>query len=205
MGVVRDFHLKSLREKIDPCIITSKADRYVKAGILLSGQNPVQTVSYIRQTWQKLYPDEVFEYQFLDEQIASFYETETLTTRLINAFTGIAILICCLGLYGLVSYVVVQRTKEIGVRKVLGASVLSIVTLLSKDFLKLVLIAIFIATPIAWWAMNKWLADFAYKIDIAWWVFALAGLLAVGIALITVSFQSIRAALMNPVKSLRSE
>ena len=205
MGVVRDFHLKSLREKIDPCIITSKADRYVKAGILLSGQNPVQTVSYIRQTWQKLYPDEVFEYQFLDEQIASFYETETLTTRLINAFTGIAILICCLGLYGLVSYVVVQRTKEIGVRKVLGASVLSIVTLLSKDFLKLVLIAIFIATPIAWWAMNKWLSDLAYKIDIAWWVFALAGLLAVGIALITISFQSIRTARMNPVKSLRSE
>ena len=205
MGVVRDFHLKSLREKIDPCIITSKADRYVKAGILLSGQNPVQTVSYIRQTWQKLYPDEVFEYQFLDEQIASFYETETLTARLINAFTGIAILICCLGLYGLVSYVVVQRTKEIGVRKVLGASVLSIVTLLSKDFLKLVLIAIFIATPIAWWAMNKWLSDFAYKIDIAWWVFALAGLLAVGIALITISFQSIRTARMNPVKSLRSE
>ena len=205
MGVVRDFHLKSLREKIDPCIITSKADRYVKAGILLSGQNPVQTVSYIRQTWQKLYPDEVFEYQFLDEQIASFYETETLTARLINAFTGIIILICCLGLYGLVSYVAEQRTKEIGVRKVLGASVLSIVTLLSKDFLKLVLIAIFIATPIAWWAMNKWLSDFAYKIDIAWWVFALAGLLAVGIALITVSFQSIRAALMNPVKSLRSE
>jgi len=205
VGVVRDFHLKSLREKIDPCIITSKADRYVKAGILLSGQNPVQTVSYIRQTWQKLYPDEVFEYQFLDEQIASFYETETLTARLINAFTGIAILICCLGLYGLVSYVVVQRTKEIGVRKVLGASVLSIVTLLSKDFLKLVLIAIFIATPIAWWAMNKWLSDFAYKIDIAWWVFALAGLLAVGIALITISFQSIRTARMNPVKSLRSE
>lgn len=147
----------------------------------------------------------MFEYQFLDEQIASFYEIETLTTRLINVFTGIAMLICCLGLYGLVSYVVVQRTKEIGVRKVLGASVVSIVTLLSKDFLKLVLIAIVIASPIGWWAMHRWLQDFAYRIDIAWWVFALAGLLAVSIALITVSFQSIRAALTNPVKSLRSD
>ncbi|MCY7353006.1 MAG: FtsX-like permease family protein, partial [Cytophagaceae bacterium] len=113
--------------------------------------------------------------------------------------------ICCLGLYGLVSHVVIQRTKEIGVRKVLGASVTSIVTLLSKDFLKLVLIAIVIASPIAWYAMHRWLQNFAYKIDIEWWVFALAGLLAVGIALLTVSFQSVKAALMNPVKSLRSE
>ena len=120
-------------------------------------------------------------------------------------FTGIAILICCLGLYGLVSHAVVQRTKEIGIRKVLGASVFSIVGLLSKDFLRLVLIAIVIASPLAWYAMNQWLKDFAYKIDIEWWVFALAGGLAVFIALLTVSFQSIKAALTNPVNSLRSE
>ena len=205
VGVVHDFHLKSLRERIDPCILTSKADIYRRAGILMAGRNPARTVAYIQSVWKKLYPNEVFDYEFLDGQVAKLYETETLTARLINVFTGIAILICCLGLYGLVSFVVVQRTKEIGIRKVLGASVASIVALLSKDFLKLVLIAIVIASPLAWYIMNRWLQDFAYKIDIAWWVFALAGLLAVGIALLTVSFQAIKAALMNPVRSLRSE
>ena len=205
VGVVNDFHQKSLREEISPCLIASQADWYAAAGIRISGQNPAQTLQRIRQTWQQLYPDEVFEYQFLDEQVARFYETETLITRLITAFTGMAILICCLGLYGLVSHVVVQRTKEIGVRKVLGASVASIVALLNKDFLKPVLVAVVIASPLAGWAMNRWLRDFAYKTDLAWWVFALAGGLAVGIALLTVSFQSVKAALMNPVKSLRSE
>ncbi|MBC8153538.1 MAG: FtsX-like permease family protein, partial [Bacteroidetes bacterium] len=125
--------------------------------------------------------------------------------QIVLYFSGIAILISCLGLFGLAAFTAEQRTKEIGVRKVLGASVSSIVALLSKDFLKLVLIAIVVASPIAWFAMNRWLQDFAYKIDIEWWVFALAGLLAVGIALLTVSFQSVKAALMNPVKSLKSE
>ena len=205
VGVVPDFHQKSLRDEIGPCIIASYAPWYRRAGIRIAGNDPAKTLQHIRQTWQQLFPDEVFEYQYLDEQVAQLYQTETLTARLINVFTGIAILICGLGLYGLVSFVVVQRTKEIGVRKVLGASVGSIVTLLSKDFLKLVLIAIVIASPLAWYAMHRWLQDFAYKIDIEWWVFALAGLLAVGIALLTVSFQSVKAALMNPVKSLRSE
>lgn len=205
VGVVKDFHQKSLREPIGPCFIASKADWYAQAGIRVAGQNQTQTLKRIRERWQTLYPNEVFEHEFLDEQVARFYETETLIARLINVFTGIAILICCLGLYGLVSHAVVQRTKEIGIRKVLGASVANVVALLSKDFLKLVLIAILIASPIAWWAMNRWLQDFAYKITIEWWVFALAGLLAVGIALLTVSFQSIKAALMDPVKSLRSE
>jgi putative ABC transport system permease protein len=205
VGVVKDFHQQSLRQAIEPCVVTSRADWYAQAGVRLSGQAPAQSLERIRQTWQRVYPNDVFEYRFLKEQIAEFYQTELLTTRLINVFTGLAILICCLGLYGLVSYAVVQRTKEIGVRKVLGASVVSIVTLLSKDFLKLVLLAIVIASPLAWYVMRHWLQDFAYKIDIAWWVFALAGLLAVGIALLTVSFQAIKAALMNPVKSLRSE
>ena len=205
VGVVPDFHQKSLRDEIGPCVIASYAPWYRRAGIRIAGNDPAKTLQHIRQTWQQLFPDEVFEYQYLDEQLAKFYETETRTARLINVFTGIAILICCLGLYGLVSFVVVQRTKEIGIRKVLGASVASIVALLSKDFLKLVLVAIVIASPLAWYAMHRWLQDFAYKIDIAWWVFALAGLLAVGIALLTVSFQSVKAALMNPVESLRSE
>ena len=205
VGVVRDFHQKSLREPIGPCFIASYGNRYAQAGIRISAQNPVQTLQHIRETWQQLYPNEVFEHEYLDESVARFYETETLVARLINVFTAIAILICCLGLYGLVSHAVVQRTKEIGIRKVLGASVSSIVSLLSNDFLKLVLIALLIASPIAWYTMNRWLQDFAYRIDISWWMFVLAGLLAVSVALLTVGFQSIKAAMMNPVKSLRSE
>lgn len=205
VGVVKDFHLRSLHEEIKPCIIASHSSLFKQAGIRVSGKNPAQTLQHIRQVWEKLFPDEVFEYQYLDEQLATFYETENLIFRLVNTFAAIAILICGLGLYGLISFAVVQRTKEIGVRKVLGASVLHIVALLSNHFLKLVLMAIVLASPIAWWAMKQWLQDFAYKIDIQWWVFVLAGLLAVGLALITVSYQSIRAALMNPVKSLRSE
>ncbi|HLL96967.1 MAG TPA: FtsX-like permease family protein, partial [Spirosoma sp.] len=205
VGVVKDFHDKSLREAIGPCFIASYADWYARAGIRLAGQNPMQSIGHIRKTWQELYPDEVFEYEFLDEQVAAFYQTETLTARLINTFTGLAILICCLGLYGLVSHVVLQRTKEIGIRKVLGATVASIVALLSKDFLRLVLLAFVIASPIAWYVMSRWLQDFTYKTNLDWWVFALAGLLAMGIALLTICFKSIRAALMDPVKSLRSE
>lgn len=205
VGVVKDFHQKSLREEISPCVIASRADWYAQAGIRMTGKFSRQTLERIGQTWHRLYPDEVFSYEFLDDQLAQFYETETLTARLMNVFTGLAILICCLGLYGLVSHVVVQRTKEIGVRKVLGASVASIVTLLSIDFLRLVLIAIVIASPLAWYVMNRWLQDFAYKIDIAWWVFTLAGFLAVAIALLTISFQSIKAALIDPVKSVRTE
>lgn len=205
VGVVKDFHQKSLRDEIAPCVIASRADWYVQAGIRLSSGNPTQTLERIRQAWQQLYPDEVFEYEFLDEQVARFYETESLVNRLINVFTGIAILICCLGLYGLVSIAVVQRTKEIGIRKVLGASVLNLASLLSTDFLKLVLIAILIASPVAWYTMNQWLQGFAYKVTIPWWVFVASGLLAVIIALLTVSYQSIKAALMNPVTSLRSE
>ncbi|MCY7359295.1 MAG: ABC transporter permease, partial [Rudanella sp.] len=146
-----------------------------------------------------------FNYSFLDDDFDRMYRSEQRVGTIALIFALLAILISCLGLFGLAAFMAEQRTKEIGVRKVLGASVVSIVTLLSKDFLKLVLIAIVIASPIAWWAMHRWLQDFAYKIDIEWWVFALAGLLAVGIALLTVSFQSIKAALMNPVKSLRSE
>ena len=205
VGVVKDFHQKSFREVIGPCLIASKADGYARAGIRISGHHPAQTLQRIQQTWQQLFPDDVFEYQFMDEQVARFYQTEALLAKLINAFTGIAILICCLGLYGLVLHIVGQRTKEIGIRKVLGASVAGIVALLSGDFVKLIVIAILIASPLAWWTMTKWLQDFAYRVDIAWWVFVLAGLLAIGIALLTVSFQSIKAALMNPVNSLRSE
>ena len=205
VGVVKDFHQKSLREAIEPCIIASKSESYELSGIHISAGSPANLVGNVKEIWQKLFPNEVFQYQYLDDQLASFYETETLITRLVNVFTAISIFMCCRGLYGLVSQVVVRRTKEIGIRKVLGASVVSITALLSKDFLKLVLIALVVASPVAYYLTDKWLADYAYRINMEWWIFALAGVLAVAVALLTVSYQAIRAALMNPVESLKTE
>jgi putative ABC transport system permease protein len=141
----------------------------------------------------------------LDDRFQQVYVSEQKIEQVLTLFSSLTIFIACLGLFGLATYTAEQRTKEIGVRKVLGASVGSVVALLSKDFIKLILIALVLASPIAWWGMSQWLNGFAYKVTIDWWIFALAGLLAVGIALLTVSFQSIKAALMNPVKSLRSE
>ena len=146
-----------------------------------------------------------FNYNFLDDKFKSLYENEQRTGLLFNIFAGIAIFISCLGLFGLAAYTAQVRTKEIGVRKVLGSSVSGIIQLLAKDFIKLVVIAIVIATPIAWYLMNAWLQDFAYKINLDWSVFVIAGLAAIFIALITISFQSIKAAIANPVKSLRTE
>ena len=210
VGVVADFHEQSFHEKINASFIGYMPRQSKNIGVKLTtkgGQlsDLKATLTSIEQEWNKVYPDNTFDYAFLDDSIARLYEKEQKTGQLVNTATGIAILISCMGLFGLAMFTAQQRTKEIGVRKVLGASVLSIVTLLSKDFLKLVGIALVIASPIAWWAMNKWLQDFAYKVDIEWWVFALAGLLSIGIALLTVSFQSIKAALANPVKSLRAE
>jgi putative ABC transport system permease protein len=159
----------------------------------------------VEKTYKTINPNQPFEYTFLDQTFADQYRDDERKGNLFLAFSSMAIFIACLGLFGLATFTAEQRTKEIGVRKVLGASVANIVTLLSKDFLKLVLVAIVIASPIAYYAMHRWLQDFAYRVDISWWIFGLAGLLAVGIALLTVSFQSIRAALVNPVKSLRSE
>ncbi len=205
VGVVKDFHLKSLHEAIAPCVIASYPNMYQQAGIRISGNHPEQTLATIRQIWQKLYPTDVFEYEFLNDQLAQFYETETTVSRLVNVFSLMAMMICGLGLYGLVAFTVGQRTKEIGIRKVLGASVSGIVVLLSKDFLKLILTAFLIASPVAWYAMHRWLDAFAYKITIDWWIFALAGLLATLLALGTLSYQSIKVALVNPVKSLKTE
>ena len=208
VGVVRDFQVSSVRDKIAPVALVSYQKWASNLSIKLASHRPSDwqmTLAQVKSVWAGYYPEEEFNSEFYDQTIAAFYKSEQTMMRIINLATGVAILISCLGLFGLATLTAFQRTKEIGVRKVLGASVVGIVTLLSKDFLKLVLIAILIASPLAWWAMNKWLADFAYRIDVSWWVFALAGLLAVGIALLTVSFQSVRAALMNPVKSLRSE
>ncbi|GAB3895859.1 ABC transporter permease [Spirosoma agri] len=205
VGVVSDFHQRSLHEVIGPCFIASFPEMYQQIGIRISGQSTAKTVAHIRSVWQRTYPNDVFEYEFLTDQLSRFYETETTISTLVNVFALTAMLICGLGLYGLVSFTVGQRTREIGIRKVLGASIVSIVSLLTRDFLKLVLIAIVIASPVAWYAMNQWLQDFAYKVDIQWWIVALAGVFATGIAFLTVGYQSLKAALMDPVKSLRSE
>ncbi|GAB3936467.1 ABC transporter permease [Larkinella terrae] len=210
VGVVADFHEQSFHSKIDPTFIgyLPRQARNIGVKLAVKGQQVnelKEALASIEAQWKTVHPDKKFEYDFLDDRIAQLYEKEQKTSRLVNTATGIAILISCMGLFGLATFTAEQRTKEISVRKVLGASVASIVALLSKDFLKLVLLALLLAAPVAWWAMSKWLKDFAYKVDIEWWIFALAGLLAVGIALLTISFQSIRAALTNPVKSLRSE
>ena len=173
--------------------------------IKLADNNPSQAIGIVKKAWSQFFPTDPFAYSFLDERYDKQYRADERFGQVFGFFTLMAVLVACLGLLGLATFTAQQRTKEIGVRKVLGASVASIVTLLSKDFLKLVLIAIVLASPLAWYAMHRWLADFAYKIEIEWWVFGVAGLLAVGIALLTVSFQSVKAALMNPVKSLRSE
>ena len=201
VGVVRNFNYRSLHSEIEPLVLVFNT--FPPANLTLK-MKPAY-LPLLQIAWKSHYPNFPFEYTFLDAAFDAQYRKDRLMMTLFNGFALLTVVVSCLGLFGLATYSAEQRTKEIGVRKVLGASVASIVTLLSKDFLKLVLIAISIAFPLAWWAMNNWLADFAYKIDISWWMFALAGLLAIGIALLTVSFQSIKAALMNPVKSLRSE
>ncbi|GAB3798975.1 ABC transporter permease [Spirosoma humi] len=206
VGVVKDFHTYSLQHKIEPLVLQIPAPEdqdnlYVR---IRSGEAK-EALAYIQTVYRKFDPSASLSFHFLDENFSRQYKAEQKQGQLLLSFTILAVLIACLGLFGLAALAAEARTKEIGVRKVLGASVVSIVSLLSKDFLKLVLIAIGIATPIAWYAMSQWLQSFAYKVDLEWWVFALAGLLAVGIALLTVGFQSVKAALMNPVNSLRSD
>lgn len=205
IGVVKDFHHKSLHEKIDPVIIS--LDPHFPSMYLVKTHagSVKKALEDVQAIWSDRFPDFPFEYTFLDEEFDQLYKEDRRALSFSFIFGGLSILISCLGLLGMIVAVTQQRTNEIGIRKVLGASVSGIVTLLSKDFVKLVLIAILIATPIAWWAMNKWLQDFAYRIEMQWWMFALAGVLAVVIALLTVSFQAIKAAVANPVDSLRDE
>ncbi len=205
IGVVKDFNYKTIHQKIEPLVLQIVPTQYGSLVVRIRPDKTTAALDALQAKWQALAGEWPFEYQFLDVQFADQYRTEQVFSSVFTLFTGLSLFITCLGLFGLATFTAEQRTKEIGVRKVLGASVASIVGLLSKDFLKLVLIAIIVASPLSWWAMNQWLQGFAYKIDIEWWMFALAGLLAVGIALLTVSFQSVKAALMDPVKSLRSE
>ena len=210
VGVTNDFHFESLHQTIAPLILVmptpaQAANSYGYLSIKISGGNIPSALATIKDTWQKFLPELPYQYTFLDENFAKLYEAEQRQGTIFIIFACLAIFIACLGLFGLSAFSITQRVKEIGVRKVLGANVSTIVALLSKDFLKLVLIAAIISFPIAWYAMHNWLQDFAYRINIQWWVFVVAGILAALVALITVSFQAIKAAVANPVKSLRTE
>lgn len=206
IGVVKDFHFESLHEPIDPYGFLLNDQPQYNYLIARAGTAEMPALlSSVGNIWKRLVPGEPFDYSFLDEDFQKNYKADRQMASLVGSLTFIAILISCLGLFGLAAFAAERRTKEIGIRKVLGASVAGITGLLAKDFLKLVLIAIVLASPIAYWAMNQWLQDFEYRIDIQWWMFAAAGAMAVAIAFLTVSFQSVKAALTNPVKSLRSE
>jgi len=207
-GVVKDFHQFSLKSGIDAAALVMYKDGLNTLNIKLPPSQPGKwkdAIALIEADWKRVYPDIPFEYRFYDDTISSLYKQEYKTSTLITAATGITVFISCLGLFGLATLMAFQRTKEIGIRKVLGATVTGIMGLLSKDFVKLILVAVAVASPIAWWAMNRWLEDFAYRIDIQWWMFAVAGLATVVIALFTVSWQAVRAAIANPVDSLRDE
>jgi putative ABC transport system permease protein len=207
VGVMKDFNYNSLHGEVKPfmLIYDPGRDNLSHMTVAVNASNYKNLLGKIEAIWQKDLPGTPFEYAFLDEQVQKQYETEITLSNIINAFTLMAIVISSLGLFGLAAFSAEQRSKEISIRKVLGASVSGIIGLLSKDFLRLVLVAIVIAIPIAWWAMDKWLQAFAYRVPIGWWMFGLSGLVAVFIALFTVSFQAVRAALTNPIKTLRSE
>lgn len=205
IGVVKDFHTSSLHQGITPVALMPFPYFYYAAGIRIQPTSLASTLPRIEAAYKKVFPENVYSMSFIDEQLGRLYEQETRNYNLFKAFSAISIFICCIGLWGLIAFVVVRKTKEIGIRKVLGATIANIVGLLSKDFLKLVVVALLVASPVAWYFMNKWMENFAYRADISWWLFALAGLFAVLVALFTISFQAIRAAITNPVKSLRTE
>jgi putative ABC transport system permease protein len=206
IGVVKDFNFESLYNSIKPFGFTTNGDnKYQYLIASLATKDYAGLLKDFGIAWSRINPNSPFVYSFLDKDFEKNYENDRRTSAMVGYFTGFAILIACLGLFGLSAFTAEQRTKEIGIRKVLGASVLDVVALLSGDFIRLVGIAIVIATPLAWIGMNKWLQNFAYKVGVQWWMFVLAGLLAVCIALFTVSFQAIRSAMTNPAESLRSE
>lgn len=207
IGVFNDFHFESMHQKIVPLVllVPRSSNNYGNISIKIAGTNIPAALSHIEKTWRNFLPETPYQYNFLDENFERLYQSEERQKSIFTVFAFIAIFIACLGLFGLSAFAISQRVKEIGIRKVLGASVNTIVVLLSKDFLKLVLLASIIAFPIAWFAMDSWLQDFAYRINVPWWIFVLAGIIAAIIAFVTISFQAVRAAVANPVKSLRSE
>ena len=204
VGIVKDFNFKSLRENVTPMILFNSEDRGA-LNIRIKSSDIRALQEQIKNKWAAFSPNHEFNYSFMEQDFDKIYRTEQRTGQIAVSFTSLAIVIACLGLFGLAAYAAEQRTKEIGIRKVLGANVSNIVGMLSKDFIALVLIAILVAVPIAWYCMHQWLQGFAYHQNVQWWIIAAAGFGAILIAFVTISFQSIKAALTNPVKSLRSE
>ncbi len=208
VGVVKDYHFQSLHEKIKPLALTVNPIFGLTSGYLIldtKSSDYSELIGTIQKTWSRINANSPFVYSFLDQDFQRNYEKENLTAKLIHSFTVIAIVIACLGLFGLAAFTAEQRFREIGVRKVLGASVSQIIALLSKDFMKLITVSIILSSPISYYAMNKWLSGFAYRTDIEWWAFVTAGAVTVLVALLTISFQAIKAAIINPVESLRTE
>ncbi|MBK7870038.1 MAG: ABC transporter permease [Saprospiraceae bacterium] len=207
IGVVKDFNFESLHHIIKPLALQLLTDFAFKdyVAIRIGAGKLDQSVAIVEQQWKAFEPNVPITYSFLDEKLDRQFQSETQLSQILNLFTGLALFIACLGLYGLVLFIIERRKKEIGIRKIIGASTTNILLLLNKNFIKLTLFAFLIAAPISWYAMSQWLENFAYRIDIQWWMFALAGVVVIGIAGLTVSFQAIRAAVANPVNSLRSE
>ncbi|MGH2622273.1 MAG: ABC transporter permease, partial [Sphingobacterium sp.] len=209
VGVIDNFHVKNLHTKMEPLSIISSAHRgqLQKISIRLNGGMETWPLGLanLEKEWKNFYPDAPFAYEFYDQKIKNYYEQDYKFSKIINLATGITILLSCLGLLGLVTITSAQRTKEIGIRKVMGSTISGIVGLLSKDYIKLVFISVLIASPIAWWAVKTWLADFAYKIELSWWMFTIPAVATLIVAFLTMSYQSVKAAKANPVDSLRDE
>jgi putative ABC transport system permease protein len=205
IGVVKDFHYKSLYDRVETAVLQIFPDAYWKVAVKMKAANIGNTMGYIKKVWSKYSPEYPIEYKFLDDNFEQMYKAEDKLRSLLMIFTCIAIFVGCLGLFGLAAYTAERRRKEVGIRKVLGATTQGLVMLLSKDFIKLVVISLLVASPVAYYFMHRWLQDFAYRISIGWQVFAMAAIVAISIAFITVSFQAIKAAIANPVKSLRTE
>jgi putative ABC transport system permease protein len=203
--VVKDFHFESLHEAIRPLVLFPEIRGYGSLLVKLSGQHLPQSLSFLETKWKALVPFMPFQYRFLDEDFNKLYSAELRLGKVMNLFSVIAILLACLGLFGLSSYSARQRVKEIGIRKILGASLTSLVFVLSKDFIRLALVAIVIAVPLSWWVMSQWLQSFTYRTSMNWIVYLVAAVLTLLITLLTVSIQAISAALANPVKNLRAE
>jgi putative ABC transport system permease protein len=205
IGVIKDFNFNKLDRPLAPMVMDVNVPRFTTFAVRVRPDHVPATVATIRRLWEHYIPERVFEYGFLDENINAQYKAQESLSKLVGYFAAIAIFISCIGLFSLASFMAIQRTREIGIRKVLGATVTSLVGLLFRDFLRLVIVALLIASPLAWWMMNKWLHDFAYRIPLSGWIFAVTGLLAISITLLTVGLQGFRAARINPVKSLRNE
>jgi putative ABC transport system permease protein len=206
IGITKNFNFNSLHHKVETlCLLTQKDWGYSEMSVRLNDSDPKHAIEQVKAIWKTVVPDYPIEYKFLDEHFDELYKSDKQVSEIVGILAGLAVMISCLGLFGLASFSAEKRIKEIGIRKVLGASVQSMVSLLSIDFVKLVIIANLIAWPLAWFALSKWLEGFAFRVEINWWVFVIAGIASMIIALTTVSFQAIKAAWMNPVKSLKAD